>query len=324
MSEGRTHKAIESSDTDELVRIVDGHCTARSWDALVDLRARCDEAVTRGKQLWGVSEYIRYRLALDAPPAWAGPAVTEGRTRFTLGPLPEVAASTKTWTELDPWLAPGPERAMVAHERVVRGEDLTGVEVDPHVLELPLRIEPWEPTYPTIRYFPDRIEAPSPGLPPMPVADLPEAGDPVDDPDGPRALLSLVEHWVEESSGRAQAACVEGQAASAIAALGVRRGGLVEVDPDLALAHMSWASASGAAHAHRRGTAAGRFSAWWVAAELAGLEWPPEPGELGRAAAGMRWYLWSDAGPDTGWALRVAVESPAEGLAWAVSAVDAE
>lgn len=320
----RAEKAIEASNTDELVRIVDGHCDARSWDSLVELRNRCDEAVTRGKQLWGVSEYIRYRLALDAPGEWAGPAVTEGRTRFTLGPLPEVAASTKNWSELEPHLVAGPERSLVAHERVIRGEDLTGADVDPLVMELPLRLTAWEPDYELVKYRSDRLEGASPAVPAMEMSPMTTRGGTVEDVDGSRALLALVDHWVETSNGRSQAICVEGTAAAAIAGLGSGRAGLKRVDPPLAMAHMAWAAASGGAHGRRRGAAAGRFSAWWVATELTGFDWPPEPDELGEAIGGLGWYLWSDGSPDTGWILRLAVESPDEGLAWAVTATDAE
>lgn len=320
----RTIKAIEASDTDELVRIVDGHCEARSWDALVALRHRCDEAVTRGKQLWGVSEYIRFRLALDSPAVWAGPAVSEGRTRFTLGPLPEVSAQTKTWDELDPHLSPGPERAMVAHERVLRGEDLASADIDRLVMELPLVLQGWEPGYELPNYRPDRVETSTPPAPAIAVDGLPPPGEVVDDTDGVRALLGVVDHWVESSSGRAQATCVEGSAHQAVAALGVARAGLASVEPATALAWMAWAGAVGAAHGSRRGGAAGRFAAWWAAHELAGLDWPVDPDQLGDAVAGLQWYLWSDGAPDTGWVLRVAVESPAEGLAWALAATDAE
>jgi hypothetical protein len=332
----RAARAIESSNTDELIRVVDGHSDSRDWDALLELRARCDEAVTRGKQLWGVSEYIRYRLALDSPGEWAGPAVTEGQTRFTLGPLPEVAASTKTWEEMAPHLVAGPERALVAHERVMRGEILDGAAIDPLVMELPLHLEQWEPRYQTVTYKADKIEAATPPLPAMSVnatiattaaragAPHDESSEPVDDADASRALLALVEHWVENSNGRSQAVCVEGPATGAVAALGVARAGLAEVPADLALAHMAWAAASGGAHARRRGAAAGRSSAWWAAAEIGGLEWPPEPQELGDAIAELKWFLWSDGSPDTGWILRLAVESPKEGLAWAMTAADAE
>jgi hypothetical protein len=224
VTDQRTRHAIEASDTDELIRIVDGHAAARAWDRMLAVSGLCREAVTRGKQLWAIPEYVRYRLALDAPGEFAGPAVTEGPTRFTLGPLPEVAASTKSWGEIEPHLAPGPERTFTAHERVVRGEDLTGATVDPLVMELPLALQPWEPDYPVAAYRPDRVEAPTPRRKGMPaLSDLDPAPGEVDDADGCRALLSVVEHWVETSNGRAQAACVEGRAADAVAALGPSR-----------------------------------------------------------------------------------------------------
>lgn len=320
-----TRKAIEASDTDELVRIVDGYSEARDWQALVELRRRCDEAVTRGKQLWGVAEYVRYRLALDAPAEWAGPVVTEGPSRFTLGPLPEVAASTKSWAELEPYLEPTPERTMVANERVCRGEDLRGIDVGTPVLELPLRLEAWEPAYPLATYKPDRVEAPSPPRPSFRLEQLDDSsGDVIEDTEATSALVGVVEHWVTTSNGRAQAVCVEGSVRTAVAALGVRRAGIEEVKPADALAWIGWAGASGGAHARRRGTAVGRFSAWWAAHEIAGLDWPVDPDELGARISELHWYLWTDGSPDTGWILQVAVESPAEGLAWALSAVDAE
>lgn len=324
MSDEPIRRAIEASDTDELIRIVDGQVGARSWDDLVELRGRCDEAATRGKQLWGVSEYIRYRLALDAPGRWAGPAVSEGPTRFTLGPLPEVAASTKGWEELDPHLGPGPERTTTALERVIRGEVLETAGIDPMTLELPLRLQDWEPVYSLATYHSDRVECPNPAPAPVSLAQIGPPGDPVEDADGSRALLALVEHWVESSNGRAQVACIAGSADSAVAALGVSRAGIARVAPGSALAWMAWAAASGGAHGRRRGAAAGRFHAWWAAHELAGLDWPVDPDHLGSEIARLRWHLWTDGSPATGWALRLAVEDPGEGIAWALAAVDAD
>lgn len=324
MIEERAVAAIEASDTDELIRVVDGYAATRQWETMAALRHRCDEAVTRGKQLWGVSEYVRYRFALEAPGEWAGPAVSEGGTRFTLGPLPEVAASTKDWLELEPHLGPGPQRAMVAHERVLRGEDLEEAEVNRLVIELPLRLVDWEPAYPLATYKTDRVDSPSPpGVSPS-VSPLGKQGERIRDDEGCRALLAAVEHWVDTSNGRAQATCVEGDAAMAVEALGVSRAGLEKVAPAHGLAWIAWAAASGGAHGRRRGAAAGRFNAWWVAHEMAGLEWPPGSDELGEAIQDLHWYLWTDGSPDTGWALRIAIESPAEGLAWALSAVDAD
>ena len=86
-------------------------------------------------------------------------------------------------------------------------------------------------------------------------------------------------------------------------------------------------AASGGANGRRRGMAAGRHAAWWALAALAGLadpgDEPATPDELGRALDELRWYLWDDGSPATGWVLRLAVEEPAEGLAWAVVATDA-
>lgn len=324
MTDQRTRHAIEASDTDELIRVVDGHVAARAWDQMIAVSRLCQEAVTRGKQLWAITEYVRYRLALDAPGEWAGPAVSLGPTRFTLGPLPEVAASTKSWAELEAHLVPGPERTFTAHERVLRGEDLTGASVDPLVVELPLALQEWEPAYALATYKADRVEAPTPRKARMPsLSDLEPATE-VDDADGYRALLSVVEHWVESSNGRTQAVCVEGGAAGAVAALGPSRAALRPMEGSEAMAWIAWAAASGGAHGRRRGATAGRFAAWWVTHELAGLEWPVEPPDMGRALDTLRWHQWWDGTPDTGWSLRLAVESPAEGLAWAVAAVDAD
>jgi hypothetical protein len=86
---------------------------------------------------------------------------------------------------------------------------------------------------------------------------------------------------------------------------------------------MAWAAASGGAHARRPGGAAGRFGAWWTAAALGGLDWPPDPDELGDVISELRWYWWDAHEPVTGWQVRLAVWDPAEGLAWALSATDA-
>ena len=318
MISSRAVEAIEASDTDELVRVVDSYCASRSWDLLVELRHRCREAVGRGKQLWGVEEHIRYRLALEAPPPWAGPVVSEGRARFALGPLAEVAASTKTWAAMRPHLEPGPERETFAAERVVRGEK--GVEPIP---DLPARLESWEPRYPVATYKPDKVEAPSPPLPePRPTA-LPSAVTRISDPGSEGALSDLVQPWVEESNGRCDTASVEGDAAAAVRALGLRRARMTPLSPEMALAWMGWAGASGGAHGRRRGAAAGRYGTWWVLASLADLDWPPRADEVGRAVQRLRWFWFDDGSPGTGWQLRLAIGDPETGLAWSVAAVDA-
>lgn len=314
----RAIDAIEVSDVDELLRVVDGLCKSSEWDELVDLKQRCREAVSRGKQLWGVEEHIRYRLALEAPAIWAGAALNEGVARFALGPLPEVAASTKTWAELEPHLDNGPWRSVTAAERVVRGD--SGVEEIP---DLPRRLMDWEPAYPLATYKSNKVETPSP--PPVRVADAPLPGsrpETIDDPQSEGALFDLIQPWVTDSNGRHEVATVEGDEKTAVRALGLTRARLGAMRADEALAWMGWAGASGGAHGRRRGAAAGRFGAWWAIAALCDLDWPPDPDEVG-AAVGRLGYCWFDDGsPGTGWELRVAISDPSTGLAWVITATD--
>jgi hypothetical protein len=314
----RALEAIESSDTDDLLRIVDGLCENGEWDRLIELKERCGEAVGRGKQLWGIEEHIRYRLTLEAPGQWAGAAVSEGVARFTLGPLPEVAASTKTWLELEEHLDDGPWRAVTAAERVVRGE--TGTDPIP---DLPSRLADWEPDYPLATYKSDKVEAPSPPLPNVAEAELPPESTSIDDPQSEGALFDLVEPWVTESNGRDETSAVEGSALHSIRALGLTRARVGPLRAGEALRWMAWAGASGGAHGRRRGAAAGRYGAWWAIATLCDLDWPPDPDEMGRALQRLRFYWFDDGSPGTGWELRLAIEDTNSGLAWAISAVDA-
>ncbi len=313
--------AVESADTDTLLRAVDGMCAARDWDRLLELRALCREAVGRGRQVWAIDEHIRYRLALEAPPDRAAAALAGEPTRFTLGPLTEVVAATHTWADLAPHLPPGPERDVVAHERVIRGDAVSEPDAVGTVVELPLTLAGWEPSYPVARYLGDRAEFPSPTRPAFDRHRLPSGAETLDDPETVDALLALVTPWQDESTGRVEAVAVEGGPSAAIGALGPSEALLARIEPAAAFAWMAWAGASGGARGRRRGAAHGRFGAWWAATALAGLEWPPDPDALGRAVTDLEWFLWSD-GADLGWTLRLAVADPADGIAWAITAVD--
>lgn len=314
----RAVDAIETSDTDELIRVIDGLCENGNWAELAELKARCREAVGRGKQLWGVEEHIRYRLTLEAPGEWAGPAISEGVSRFTLGPLPEVAASTKTWQELDEHLDEGPWRMVTAAERVVRGDTNT-----PSLPDLPNRLANWEPTYPLATYKSDKVEAPSPALPEVSPTELPATFTKIDDPQSEGALFDLVQPWVNESNGRYEASAVEGDALAAIRALGLTVARVARLSTEEAIRWLAWAAASSGAHGRRRGAAAGRYGVWWAIATLCDLDWPPDPEDMSGAVAGLTFYWFDDGSPATGWALRIAIEDARSGLAWALSAVDA-
>lgn len=320
MDAGRLTELIEGSDLDGLIRFVDNLCSARDWDGLVELVARCREATQRGKQVWAAAEFAEYRIALEAPAEFVGAVVAEGAGRYSLGPLWEVAASTHTWSELEPHLSPGPARAMVAHERVVRGEDLSGAEVDP-VLELPLRLKPWEPDYAVATYRADKADFPEPDVPASEPTEAVESADVIDDLAATDALQALVSPWVDESNGRAAAIAVEGSALAAAAGIGAVAGARRLSGPE-ALAYMAWTGASGGAHGRRRGSPVGRYNAWWVAAELGGLEGLHDPGHVAEAVESLAWYRWEPPGLVGGWRCHLAVEDPERGLAWALAATD--
>lgn len=315
----RILEAIEATDTDTLLRIIDGFCSNQDWGELIALRQRCAEALTRGRQLWGVDEHIRYRLALEAPGSWAGPVIDEGSTHFTLGSLPETAASTKTWTELEPHLRVDTGRRQVAAERAVRGE-----EVEDLGGELPPHLEGWEPKYPTPVFRSDRVDTPTPDLPDPEPVDSADPAEIVDDPAGTTALESLVHPWVTESNGVVSTLCVEGDGLAAVSAMGVPHIEATPLDPETALAWMAWSASTGGAHGKRPGLAAGRASAWFVVSELSDLDWPPhDPDLVGEGLHRLRWWRWSDGAPDTGWSLQLAIADPETGLGWAITALDA-
>lgn len=319
MNERRAREAIESSDTDELLRIVDDSCTAGEWEELKKLRVLLQEALTRGRQLWGVDQHIRYRIALEGPPAVAAAAVEEGPARFALGPLTEVAANRHTFAELAPHLQAN--LAAVASERVAAGEHLAGKDLSP--AELPFELMPWEPAYALPVYHKDRVESESPPRPRLEPVDLPPEAETVDDLTSTDALLALVLPWLEESNGRGQAVCVEGPPAAALRALSVPRAEMATVTTASAMAQMAWAAASGGAMGRRRGAAFGRFATWFALASLAGWEWPATTKEMEDAANRLQWFIWSDLAPELGWSLHLAAHDPEEGLSWAIGARDA-
>jgi len=316
---------VERGDLDELVRLVDGLCASREWDRLVELRDRCVHAIERGRQLWPVAAHAEYRLALEAPGRWAARVLVEGAGRFAPGPLPEVAASTHEWADLAPHVPPGPPAVVTAHERVVRGENLTGEPLPgPPVLDLPLRLAEWEPDYHLAHYRSDGAHFPGPSPPALDPVEVPARAPAGSQDAATVALADAVRAWTEGSEGQAEAIAVRGDALGAIAALGRDRVRMAALTPADAMQVLAWAGASGGAHARRPGAAAGRFAAWWAGAAVTGLleRWPVDAEALGDALGRLRWYAWDGGGATTGWRLHLAIEDPDARRAWAVAAVD--
>lgn len=315
---------VNGNDLDELVRFIDAACSRRDWDALVELRARCDAAQDRGFQLWPAAHHAAYRLALEAPGEWAASVLEEGVARFAPGPLPEVAAQWHDWADLASFVHPGPAAALALHERVVRGEDLRGVEIPgPDPLELPLDLQVWEPTYEVAEYRSDGARFPSPAVPEYRSQPVAMPSRPFEDPDTCPALLALVRAWTEGSTASARAVAVDGDAAGAVANLDPEVSRMARITGAEAMAWMAWAAACGGAHGRRRGAATGRMDAWLVLAALAGLDgWPVDPDHLGAALDQFDWWLWEPSTPVSGWALHLAVDDGETGEAWALAAHD--
>ncbi|MGH8902054.1 MAG: DUF6183 family protein [Egibacteraceae bacterium] len=321
---------VDSADAAALLRAVDGLCAHRQWDMLSDLASRCRQAIDVGKQLWPIAMHIDYRLALEGPASHAAAVLEPGAARFALGPLTEVAAASHDWASLAPHIRDLASAAAVAQERVIRGEDLRGV-VDGLVSELPLRLAGWEPNY-ALPHYRDREAAfpqPETATRDLHMARLRwmEPASPLGEDPGVQALRDVVETWVTQSSGRACAVIVEGDAEGALGRLLADAGRepravMAPLEPADALAILQWAGASGGAYGRRRGGARGRFTAWWAAAALAGLDWPAEPGAIGEAIGELNWYRWAPPELEAGWVLRLAITDPVDGMGWAIEATD--
>ncbi|MFN2525804.1 MAG: DUF6183 family protein [Actinomycetota bacterium] len=317
---------IEAGDLNALLGAVDALCSRREWDELVEVRRRCLDAIERGKQLWPIAMHVEYRLALEAPGPWAGRVLDQQTGRFALGPLTEVAASTHSFDDLAEHISDPPAAAYVAQERVLRGEDLRrDPRAHPEILELPLVLAEWEPTYALPLYRADHVEVPEPWDPKEPLESVQPieaefiSGAALED-----ALLDAVHAWTNESNGAARAVTVSGSALAAASALtfGELRMGRLHLNEALQL--IAWAAASGGAHGRRRGGALGRFVAWHLGAVLLESEWGNDPTAFGDKLADLRWFRWDEGASEEGWVLRVAIEDPERGIAVALAATDFE
>ena len=218
-----------------------------------------------------------------------------GVVRFGLGPLTEVVAQRHTFAELAPHLD-ATLLPVVAQERVLRGEDLrddpraVGADDDP-----PLVLQPFEPRYvlPTYRAderldgaVPDPSEGARDGWGELDRRSAVARGTdadvaPADAPAACRPLVrafeDVVAPWAAQSGGevhvRAVASDVDAAVSTLLDAAGVAgpvRCGPITT-PEL-FAHVAHAGASGGVHGRRRGGAAGRSLAWWVARCATGLD----------------------------------------------------
>ncbi len=317
---------IHRADVDDLIRLIDARTAQRDWPGILRTRNRARAAVDSGRQLWPVATLAEYRLALWASDEWCATVLDEESGRLTIGPLSEVAAVHHTWAGLGQLLSPGPTATYFAHERSLRGEQIP--REDAHqlvkVIDVPVDLQAWEPHYEVATYDDDgvHVDRPTMGVDMAAIA-LPSHFEVIEDDESEAAFRQLVDVWIERSNGRAELVCVEGDIEHAIAATGARKARASRITAAEGLSVLAWAGSSGGAHGRRRGSAVGRFGAWWFAAALVDdNRWPPKADAFGDAVNALEWWMWDAFEPDTGWSLRLAIASPDDGLAWACAATD--
>jgi hypothetical protein len=328
------------------VREADRLATIERWDELVALREACLAATEEtGRQLWGPARYAAYRIALDGPAPLAASMLEPGVVRFGLGPLTEVVAQQHSFAmlapHLDVTLLP-----VVAQERILRGEDLRG-ELDLADDDPPAVLQPFEPAYTVPLYrAQERVDgsfvpsasgsADAPWRTCAPTADArdDEAGR-VQVPSRARALARVLEEsvavWEAQSSADVTTASVVGTqrvvAGPEFAAAGLGRDG-IECRP-LSVADLfglvAFAAASGGVRGRRRGGAAGRAHAWWLARTAVGMTDAAAASvdDLEFALEDLRLLELRSPG-EAAWRLELSIGDPAGEWAVALSALDRE
>ena len=138
------------------------------------------------------------------------------------------------------------------------------------------------------------------------------------DVDEAQSLRGLAATWIDESNGHADAVAVNGSALQAVAALGLSRARVVVLTPGQAFGVMAWTGCQ----RRRQGTAAGHGLGPLLAWECASILLRVDIEDVGAHVDELAWFAWDAFEPQTGWSLRLAVEDPANGCAWAVAATD--
>ena len=109
---------------------------------------------------------------------------------------------------------------------------------------------------------------------------------------------------------------VEGGPEAVLDALGLASARLAPLDAGDALDWLVWCGASGGAHGRRRGSASGRFSAWWLLAALGGIteDWDDlrDSGDLASELSSFllesTWWRFDDGSGSSAYELSLVVE----------------
>jgi hypothetical protein len=159
---------VDRADLDEIIREIDALCAKREWNELASLRNKCAAAVKTGRQVWPAATLANYRLALHADAKNAAESLQHPTSTFSVGPLTEVIAQSHSWNEIEKYITDPPMRGFVAYERAIRGDTIENDESLQAILEIPLALGTWEPSYEVPLYSDNGVEAPTPLLTAVP------------------------------------------------------------------------------------------------------------------------------------------------------------
>ncbi|MEY9950272.1 hypothetical protein ABH937_007397 [Kitasatospora sp. GAS1066B] len=320
-------------------RLLDGYRRTR-----VRVAARAGEPAAARR-----TAALGHEIALGAPvsiaaalfdPA-AGPGTAAGERDGWVGPFWEVLAVRQPWAVLSGLPLPEPVRTLMAHTRVLLGEDLTDGRTPAPTpapaptptlgrdATVPLRLLPWEQAgwEPADRVTAYRADGAATAHFPLPESReglgpirLPRPGAALPDPEQPAtaALRGLCD-WLD-------ARCLRGtapQAAALFAGSGAPHGETVAGYLPFAAAYPALVRAGSGASAYGRsgGTARGRLAVWRVLAAMAEPAGRRSVAGVTALVARMRCFTWCESADEV-WHLHLALEDPATGLAWAVSGSD--
>lgn len=277
-------------------------------------------------------------VALEAPAGIAAAAAElfPDDDKGSPGPLWEVVAQNHTWRDLTPHLADPRTRHLTAHTRVLHGEDLrAAADLDPQPLDAPLCLLPWEaatwhstldiPEYDrtgssgcTIWACPSQLADPKP----LPVTTVRPA---------PHAAVALLDRL----SPATQAYAFHGtawEAASVVATdrarmprgqrwqgLRGREGSQVRfADVYPSLVHLATGEGP---YARRTGQALGRTALWKALAAMADGTPAAGPDSVTALVERLHCVVWQEP-DDEIWYLHLAMEDPAQGIAWVLTGND--
>ncbi|MEU8119409.1 hypothetical protein AB0C21_11955 [Spirillospora sp. NPDC049024] len=236
------------------------------------------------------------------------------------------ALAMRPWAELAEHLAHRELRHLVAHSRVLRGEDLTGVStLDTAVFAgVPFVLQPWERVCWdfdwSIRHFSGQgaIGSPRPSFPPdgleltVPIASTDHTGlqtEPVPDA-----------YWLEPPI-TVRGTAWEG-AAFAMSTWPEPPAEPYGAPTEFAAAYPDLVGMAGGGAAYGQWSEArGRVAIWRLLARIGGLAEPVDVAAIADVVARLRCVTWRRPDDDI-WFMHLAIEDPLSGLTWVLDGQD--